>query len=157
MVKIVRVDAKEYKDFAGVLTLLQKAFEYMQGRIDPPSSLQRLNAEKLKLKAINEVMFIAVDNELTVGCVFARVKEDHVYLGKLAVRPDCRGRGLSRMLVNRVETLTRQLGLSEVEIETRIELTENQALFEYFGYRKTAENSHPGYDRATSVCYRKNV
>ena len=157
VVEIVRVDATVYQNFAEVLTLLQNAFEYMHGRIDPPSSLHRFDAEKLKLKAINETMFIAQDKELPVGCVFAQVKEDHVYLGKLAVRSDYRGRGLSRMLVSRVESLARQLGLLEVEIETRIELTENQALFEYFGYLRTAENSHPGYNRPTSVCYRKKV
>lgn len=154
---VILVEAEEYQQFPDVLALLQQSFEYMQGRIDPESSLNRLDVNKIRKKAATEYLYIVHNNGLLVACVFAAPRKDHVYLGKLAVRSDYRRRGLARTLVSQVEALAIQLELPEVEIETRIELVENQRLFERLGYRRTAEKSHPGYDRPTSVCYRKRV
>ncbi|WP_267905874.1 hypothetical protein [Marinomonas transparens] len=40
-------------------------------------------------------------------------------------------------------------------MEVRIELIENQQTFARFGFVKTAETSHAGYDRPTSVVMEK--
>lgn len=157
MVQIHQIYHAEFNRYSELLDLLREAFAYMEGRIDPPSSLSKLNQEKLTKKVRDELLFVALEGDEIVGCVFARPDDDYVYLGKLAVKTAYRGRGLSRRLVERVEHLARHAGLSEVEIETRVELIENQSLFEHFGYQKTAENSHDGYDRPTSYCYRKCV
>lgn len=126
----------------------------MRQRIDPPSSLNRLDAGKLRQKIRDERLFVATAEGQLIGCVFARLHRDYVYLGKLAVRSEYRGQGVSRRLIDRVQTYAVGLALP-VEIETRIELTENQSLFEYLGYEKIAENSHEGYNRPTSYRYRK--
>ncbi len=157
MVEVLRVNAAEFNEPVELLSLLRQAFAYMEGRVDPPSSLNTFDVEKLIKKVRDEILFIAVKDKKLVGCVFARPCMNYVYLGKLAVKPDYRGLGISRLLVSQVEACTNQLGIPEVEIETRVELVENQALFEYLGYRKTAEKSHQGYDYPTSYCYRKNL
>jgi phosphinothricin acetyltransferase len=44
-----------------------------------------------------------------------------------------------------------------LELETRIELTENHATFARMGFIKTAETAHPGYERPTSIKMRATV
>ena len=44
-----------------------------------------------------------------------------------------------------------------LELETRIELTENHAAFARMGFIKTAETSHEGFDRTTSIVMRAPV
>ena len=157
MIEIQKVKSVTFTVQAELLNLLHHAFAYMEGRIDPPSSLHRLNGEALQRKIAEEDLFIAVDGGRLIGCVFAKINIDHIYLGKLAVHQDYRGKGLCRQLIAEVEQLTRQCKLPGVELETRVELTENHRLFEYLGFVKVAENSHEGYYQPTSYRYLKKV
>lgn len=48
-------------------------------------------------------------------------------------------------------------GKPAIELQVRIELTRNRAVFEKLGYRKIAETAHPGYTRTTSITMRKEI
>ena len=102
-------------------------------------------------------MFLAFDGVPVVGCVFAKPHADALYVGKFAVEPGCQGRGIGRQLMGAAEDLARRLGLPALELETRIELTENHQTFAAMGFVRTAENAHAGYDRPTSVTMRKQL
>ena len=151
------INTTEFTQFKSVLELLRNSFAFMEDRINPPSSLRLLNEQSLKEKAQQETLFVLNVDDQLAGCVFARNEIDFLYLGKLAVSADYRGQGLARRLIEKVEQHARELGVENVEIETRVELIENQSLFEYLGYRKVAENAHAGFTRATSFRYRKSV
>ncbi len=156
-VHIQQVDAEMFTQFDRVFALLKRSFAYMEDRIDPPSSLENLNVESIKTKAKEETLYIlTVDDELA-GCVFARVHDEFVYLGKLAIDSRFRGCGYARRLMEQVEVQAKNRGVGCVELETRVELTGNQRFFAKAGYYKIAENAHEGYDRPTSYRYRKEV
>jgi len=140
-----------------LLHLLYEAFEQQKERIDPPSSVYELDEERLRSKALEEHVFLAKENGLLVGCVFARDTGRTIYLGKLAVCPELQGKGIGRLLVARVEDLARRLGRSVIELETRIELIENHQTFEAYGFRKVSESAHHGYDRPTSISMEKRL
>jgi hypothetical protein len=55
------------------------------------------------------------------------------------------------MLLAQAEALARELALPALRLETRIELVANHAKFGAWGFVKTAENAHAGYDRTTSI------
>ena len=77
-----------------LLALILGSFRYMNDVIDPPSSALRLTPESLRKKAAEETVFLAyVDRRLT-GCVFLAEKDDHFYLGKLAIDTARQGRGI---------------------------------------------------------------
>ena len=44
-----------------------------------------------------------------------------------------------------------------LELETRIELTENHETFAALGFVKVSEGAHPGYDRTTFITMRKTL
>ncbi|MEM7258453.1 MAG: GNAT family N-acetyltransferase [Pseudomonadota bacterium] len=154
-ITIHEVQVDTFERFDEVLELLRQSFAYMDGRIDPPSSLHRIDLLALIEKARQETVFVAVFGKQIVGCVFASRQEECIYLGKLAVSDAYRGRGIARCLIECVENIAAQSSTRCVDIETRVELTENQRLFEHLGYVRWAENSHEGYTRTTSIRYRK--
>jgi hypothetical protein len=80
-----------FDDWLGLLALLQAAFAYMDGRIDPPSSLQAMCAEDLRAKAQRERLIVAHHGGQLVGCAFADIRAHCVYVGKVAVPPQPAG------------------------------------------------------------------
>lgn len=148
------------EDFGGwtdVLDLLRRCFAYMSGRIDPPSSLDRLDLQGLIEKAEAETVLLAqLDGEL-VGCAFVRREPDCLYIGKVAVAPAARGLGVARRLFLAAEEMARASGVDWLELQTRIELTENHETFRQLGFGKSGETAHAGHDRPTSITMRKAV
>lgn len=140
-----------------LLDLILRAFAYMDGVIDPPSSAHRLTAELLEEKSRTETIFLALAGGDPVGCVALADRGNHCYVGKLAVDPALQGRGIGRRLMEAAEAEARRQGKLAVELQTRIELTGNHATFARFGFRETARTAHEGFSRPTSVTMRKEL
>ena len=153
----VRAKPEGFDDWEGLLVLLRESFAYMEGRIDPPSSLHQFDAEKLAAKASKEELILAIANGDLVGCLFAAQKGDALYLGKIAVRPDLRGRGIARRMFEVAEASARARGCRAMELQARIELTENHRTFVALGFVMTGDGRHPGYLRSTDVNFRKDL
>jgi GNAT superfamily N-acetyltransferase len=148
-------DISSFTDWPGLLAIILRAFDYMNGRIDPPSSALALTPESLKRKAAVETVFLAYLSERLVGCAFLAEKRDHFYLGKLAVEPACQGRGIGKALMAVAEAHALKAGKPVIELQTRVELLENHRAFTCLGFRETARTAHAGYDRPTSLTMRK--
>ena len=146
---------KTFAQWAELLALLHAAFACQKGRIDPPSSLYRLDAQMLAQKAREETLFLATESGNPVGCVFAKVRHECVYIGKFAVWPARQGQGIGRRLMQEVERFAQATGKPVMALDTRIELTENHQTFAALGFAKTAERSHAGYTRATFITMQK--
>ncbi|NDK48664.1 GNAT family N-acetyltransferase [Rhizobium laguerreae] len=138
-----------------LLALIVASFASMNGRIDPPSSALKLTAESLAEKSRAEIGHVAIDGEKLAGCLFLRPEADCLYVGKLAVLPEAQGKGLGRRLLAIAEETAAALGLPALRLETRIELTDNRAVFAAGGFSRTAEKAHPGFARTTFVEMRK--
>lgn len=144
----------DFADWEGVRALILDAFAAMEGRIDPPSSALRLTPRSMAADAAQGALLLAEAESALVGCAFIRPKGDALYIGKLAVRPDRHGNGIGKALVAAARAEARALGLKALELQTRIELTENHAAFARMGFVKVAETAHPGYRRPTSITMR---
>lgn len=151
MIRIARV-GEEFNRWQELLALIMSSFAYMDGVIDPPSSAHRLTLENLAEKARAENAFLALDGDELLGCMFCRPEPPaSLYIGKLCVSPKAQGRGIGRMFLQQSEALARELALPALRLETRIELLANHARFAGWGFVRTAENAHAGYDRTTSI------
>jgi ribosomal protein S18 acetylase RimI-like enzyme len=144
-----------------LLDVMRKAFAEYRGVLRPESSVFVETPEVIAGKLAAGGGFLAIENERPVGCIIAEVKGDHGtpmgYLGRLAVDPGLRRRGLARRLMLAGESLVRDRGLSTVEVQVRIALTGNIALFQSLGYRETARKSHPGYTEPTTLVMEKSL
>jgi GNAT superfamily N-acetyltransferase len=146
-----------FSDWSALLALLRESFAYMQGRIDPPSSLDGMGEAELRAKAARERLLLARDGPRLLGCAFADLREDCVWIGKLAVAASARRQGIASALIDAAEALARAHGRPYLELQTRIELLENQATFAALGFERVALSAHPGYSHATSVTLRKRL
>jgi len=147
----------DFGDWDDLLALLRESFAYMDGRIDPPSSLHGLDAAKLAAKAEAEELVLAFADGTLAGCLFAAPRGDVLYLGKIAVRPGLRGRGIARRMFALAEANARSRGFKALELQARIELVENHRTFTAPGFEKIGEGRHPGYTRTTDLNFRKSL
>jgi N-acetylglutamate synthase-like GNAT family acetyltransferase len=145
------------EDFGPLLTLIRKSFAYMEGRIDPPSSMHRLTTASLAESAAKAEIWVAEETGAPVACMVLTPEPDILYLGKLSVAEQCRNQGLARQLVAHALARARALGKVAVTLQTRIELIENHAAFAAIGFRKTGESAHEGYARPTTLNFRRDV
>ncbi|MCU0909067.1 MAG: GNAT family N-acetyltransferase [Rhodobacteraceae bacterium] len=137
------------------LDLVRAAFAVMDGVVDPPSSIHRLDLPGMARAAAGGEVWVLGDPPL--ACVTLTPGDGHLYLGKLAVAEAARGRGLARRLVDLACGRARAMGLPEVRLQTRVELTGNQAAFRAMGFMEVGRTAHPGYDRPTSITYARAV
>ena len=98
----------DFSNWDALLALIHGAFAYMDGVVDPPASGLRLTVDELSAKARTETGLIAVEGGRIVGCAFLAEKDDHVYLGKLAVCGGYQRRGIGQALVRHAEALARR-------------------------------------------------
>lgn len=151
MMEIAKI-GEEFNRWQELLALIMSSFAYMDGVIDPPSSAHRLTLENLAQKARVEIAFVALDGDEIVGCLFCQPEPPAcLYVGKLCVSPKAQGKGIGKMLLEQAEALARELALPALRLETRIELIANHTKFAAWGFVKTAENAHAGYNRTTSI------
>ena len=149
----LRVDPPSV-DWDDLHRLISAAYGFMHGRIDPPSSLLAMSPVDLERKAAGErLVVVSADDEL-IGCLFCRRQADWLYIGKMAVAPSRQRSGVGRALIGAASDLATEGGLAGLELETRIELTENHRAFGGLGFVKVAETSHPGYTSITSITMR---
>ena len=152
-IAVRRLEASDTAALAQVLTLIQTSFAYMTGRIDPPSSMHQLTVSALAQMAKDS--WVLALGEPVAACLVAKPLPHALYLGKITIARDLRGRGVLRALLGTSEELARAMSLSRLELQVRIELLGNQKTFGKYGFIETARNAHPGYDRATEITMQK--
>jgi GNAT superfamily N-acetyltransferase len=141
----------EPTDWHELHNLITAAYGYMHGRIDPPSSLLAMTPADFERKAGEEHLIVASDAGRLVGCVFCRPQEPWLYIGKLAVEPTRQRSGVGRLLIDAARRFAEETGLAGLELDTRIELTENHRTFDRLGFVEVAKRSHPGYTAVTCI------
>jgi ribosomal protein S18 acetylase RimI-like enzyme len=145
------------EEAAALLDLMRRAFAGYRGTLQPESSVfvetETLVAEKLAQGG----GFIAARDGHRVGCVIAEVKHDRGYLGRLAVLPGMRRGGVARRLMLAGEAFLEGRGLRVAEINVRIALAGNIALFQSLGYRETQRLAHPGWPSPTYLVMEKSL
>lgn len=147
--------ARPPRDWTSLLALIRSEFAFMDGRIDPPSSMHRLTEAEIARQAEQGEIWVVGDPP--IACIFLTQKPGVLYLGKLAVSSAHRGRGLARCLINLAAHRARALDLRELELQVRVELVENQRAFAALGFAETGRSAHPGYARPTTITMRRPV
>ena len=67
------------------------------------------------------------------------------------------GQGLARRLIEHAALRARSLGLPALELQSRVELTENHAAFQAMGFHEVGRTAHDGYAAPTSITFRRSV
>jgi len=149
-----RIDAND-PALTDLLRLMRDCFAYMEGRIDPPSSLGDVTAASLRQTAKDAEIWTI--GSPPVACMILTPKPGVLYLGKVCVAPSHQRLGLARHLMDQATLRAQALNLPILELQTRVELLDNHATFVALGFAEHARTAHPGFDRPTSVTMRKRI
>ena len=153
-----RIDPLSFQDWQALLDLILTSFAYMNGVIDPPSSAVRLTVQSLQEKAETEIGYTVQEQGKLLGCAFFRAEApDFLYVGKLAVSPQAQGKGIGKRLLDIAIKEARSRNLPRLRLETRIELVGNHERFAKWGFVRTAEKAHKGFDRTTFIEMQRQV
>ena len=88
-----------------------------------------------------------VDGEPIGSAILTPYGEDQIKLSKLFLKPECRGLGLGREMLERTEAEARQRGYRRIFLRTRALYAEAVRLYERVGWTRGPDQPPPGPDR----------
>lgn len=111
--------------------LLQESQRLMQ-RLYPADQNHFLSVEALARPGV--MFFVAREYDTTLGCAALAVHEGYGEVKSLFAAPFARGRGVGRMLMERLALEARALGLTALRLETGPKQPEALALYAAQGF-----------------------
>lgn len=137
--------------------LIRAAFAEQGLVTEPPSSALCETAETIAGKlAAGGGAGVEIGGTL-IGVVLWTAEDDALQLGRLAVAPTWRGRGLASRLLEAGEAEARRRAFARLRLNARIELPLNRKLFARHGFVEVGARAHPGYQRPTIVVMEKPI
>jgi len=118
--------------------------------IDPPSGVLKETEADFAARMRDETCFIVEAHGRLIASMFCRQDGDALYVGRLAVAPDWRRRGIANALIDAAKAQARQIGVQRLTLGCRIALASNVALFRGHGFVVVRETCHPGFTTPTS-------
>ncbi len=120
-----------------------------------PESRHGYSIEKLIRE--NVAFFVARADEVPVGCGGVQLfGTEYAEVKRMYVRPQFRGAGFSKQILNHLTEYTRQHGLTVLRLETGIYQKEAIGLYEKMGFQRIPPFG-PYRDDPVSVCYEKRL
>jgi N-acetylglutamate synthase-like GNAT family acetyltransferase len=117
-------------DVPALVRLINAAFIVEQFVFDG----DRINREETQAFMETGRFLVAEDSAGLSGCVYVQVRNDHGYLGLLAVDPGRQGQGLGRTLVAAAEDYFRAEGCRAVDLRIISPRTPLPSFYRHLGY-----------------------
>ena len=127
----------EHFDWEAVRGLIHRSFSYMEDHLGHSPSAISPSAAQLAQEARTDTVFLMIDDDTPVACLFCRKSRDSpdaLYLGKLAVAAEHSGAGLARQLVDAAVAEARDRGFVALTLDTGEELSELHTVFRRLGF-----------------------
>ena len=118
--------------------------------IDPPSSVLKESEADFATRLADDICFIVEADKKLIASIFCALDGDALYIGRLAVAPEWRRRGIANALIGAVKAEARRCGMSRITLGARIALPGNVALFRRHGFVIVRETCHEGFTSPTS-------
>ncbi len=102
----------------------------------------------------NHEVWVATVGDALVGMLVLHLEPDHLLLDNVCVSPEAQGLGLGRRLIRFAEQRAVEQQLPVIKLFTHVTMTENQAIYEHYGYREVERRTDHGLER---VFYEKRT
>jgi predicted N-acetyltransferase YhbS len=142
-------------DAEEVARVIRAAFAAQPRSTQPPSSALKETVVTVAAKIAAGGGIGAFASGALVGAVLWEIKARALHVGRVSVIPAWRGRGLAGALIKACESEARLRRLTRVTLRVRLELPENERLFERVGFERRELDAHEGFDRPTQAVMEK--
>jgi putative acetyltransferase len=121
----------------------------------PQTSRHGFSVEKLLREGV--AFFVTRQDGLPAGCGGLKFFDaEYAEIKRMYVRPQFRGLGLGKLMLNHLADCTRQHHLTILRLETGIYQTEAIRLYESFGFRRIPPFGSY-FEDPLSLCYEKRL
>jgi GNAT superfamily N-acetyltransferase len=142
-------------DAGAAAELIRKAFAAQNRRTTPPSSALVETGSSIAVKIAAGGGFGVFEGGALIAAVLWSLDDDALHVARVSVAPGARGRGIVRLLIAACETEARRRGVRGMTLKTRLELPENERLFERCGFARREIEAHPGFETPTTAIMEK--
>ena len=154
MIHVELVDASQAEL---VLRLAIEAFGEFRDTLIPPPGILRESVDDVARSIQSGGAVIAWDGGVPVGSARFHPEPDHLYVGRVAVPPAFRRRGIASTMMNFIENHARSLGFTETRVQVRQALPSNVALYQSLGYSVQRADPHPSVPEASVLTLTKRL
>ena len=135
--------------------LIRSAFAAQNRRTTPPSSALLETGQSIAAKIAEGGGFGAFEGGALIAVALWSMNGDALHVARVSVAQEARRRGFVRALIGACETEARRRGARRMTLKTRLELPENERLFERCGFARREVEAHPGFETPTTVVMEK--
>ncbi|MGZ3581616.1 MAG: GNAT family N-acetyltransferase [Ktedonobacterales bacterium] len=142
-------------DSADALLLIRELETHLES-LYPRESRHGLSVEQLLMEDV-PFFVLCADDGTPGGCAGVKLfGTEYAEVKRMYVRPQFRGYGFAKALLQHIETYTREHGIDCLRLETGIYQTEAIGLYERLGFRRIPPfGSYT--DDPLSLCYEKSL
>ena len=142
-------------DAGGAAELIRTAFAAQNRLTNPPWSALLETGPSIAAKIAAGGGFGVFEDGALIAAVLWSLKDDALHIARVSVAPRARGRGFARSLIAACETEARRRGAGGMTLKTRLELPENERLFERCSFARREVETHPGFETPTMAVMEK--
>ena len=144
----------EPPDTADAKALIEELDDHLNA-LYRPENRHGLSVAALQDDAV--VFLVARLDDVAVGCGAVKfVNGDYAEVKRMSVTPQCRGRGVTRALLNHLERLSHQKGFRVLRLETGVHQRDAIKLYEGMGFSRCAAFGEY-VDNGVNLCYEKVI
>ncbi|WP_235549587.1 GNAT family N-acetyltransferase [Paenibacillus sp. Soil766] len=127
-----------------IYQLMTASFKEYDGKLNPPSgALKETVDHTIHTFNIGGGAALACEGVKAVGSARYKPIDDYMYIGRVSVLPDYRGKGICKALLTFVENKARDQGIMETRVEVRLSIPENIRLYERLHYEVIEHKFYP--------------
>jgi tRNA threonylcarbamoyladenosine biosynthesis protein TsaE len=135
--------------------VIRIAFAAQSRPTSPPSSALLETGETIAAKIASGGGFGVFEGGTLIAAALWRVDGDALRVARVSVAPRARGREIAHSLIAACETEARGRGARRMTLKTRLELPENERLFERCGFARREVEAHAGFEAPTTAVMEK--
>jgi GNAT superfamily N-acetyltransferase len=135
--------------------LIRTAFAAQNRETTPPSSALLETGSSIAAKIAAGGGFGVFEGGALIAAALWSLNGEALHVARVSVAPEARGGGIVRSLIVACEAEARRGGVGRMTLKTRLELPENERLFERCGFARREVEAHPGFNTPTMAVMEK--
>ena len=138
----MEIKQADIDDAEAVYAVVQAGFGEYRDALPVPVSALDETMEDVRREISGGHVLLATEDGEAVGTVRYELRPDHLYVGRLAVSPAYRRRGVGAALMTYIEKLAPTLGHTRIRLATRQSMPSNLLFYEQLGYKVIQRLAH---------------